>query len=365
MKRASLWARIGPAVKTTLLGLGFVAVVALLMLGLMGAFHEKVSGKATAAVPPRLAGAAKRTPVTRLRVPAYESAVGSIRPVREAAVASKLLARVLEVNVKAGQQVQAGAVLVRLDDADLRAQLQQAEAAQAAATAGRDQAKIEFDHVQQLVRGSAASQREVDLATTALKTAEAQLQGAVQAASVTRTILNYATITAPMTGIVVDKQVNAGDTVVPGKVLLNLYDPTQMQMVASVRDALTHRLKVGQEIKVRVDTLDKVCVGTVSEIVPESESASRSFLVKVTGPCQPGVYAGTFGRLLIPLDDEDVLAIPRTALRRVGQLDMVDVVEGAGPQAPLQRRAVQLGRPVGDQVQVLAGLRAGEEVVLP
>jgi multidrug efflux pump subunit AcrA (membrane-fusion protein) len=108
----------------------------------------------------------------------------------------------------------------------------------------------------------------------------------------------------------------------------------------------------------------------VSEIVPEAQSASRTFAVKVTGPCPPGVYSGMFGRLLIPLGDEDVLVIPRAAVRRVGQLDIVDVAEPAGG-APdgkgrlvLRRRIVQLGRDFDDQVQVLSGLRVDEQVAL-
>jgi multidrug efflux pump subunit AcrA (membrane-fusion protein) len=79
-----------------------------------------------------------------------------------------------------------------------------------------------------------------------------------------------------------------------------------------------------------------------------------------------------FGRLLIPLDEEEVLVIPQAAVRRVGQLDIVEVAEGAeaaggsSVSAPpmLRRRVVQLGRQFGDQVQVLSGLRVGEKVAL-
>jgi multidrug efflux pump subunit AcrA (membrane-fusion protein) len=73
-----------------------------------------------------------------------------------------------------------------------------------------------------------------------------------------------------------------------------------------------------------------------------------------------------FGRVLIPLDEEEVLVIPRAAVRRVGQLDIVDVAESGGASgATLRRRVVQLGRDFDDQVQVLSGLRVGEMVALP
>ena len=99
-----------------------------------------------------------------------------------------------------------------------------------------------------------------------------------------------------------------------------------MQLVASVRESIAHRLQEGEKIGVQVERLNKVCSGTVSEIVPEAQSASRSFQVKVTGPCPAGIYTGMFGRILIPLDEEEVLVIPARAVQNVGQLQLVNVV---------------------------------------
>jgi hypothetical protein len=99
----------------------------------------------------------------------------------------------------------------------------------------------------------------------------------------------------------------------------------------------------------------------VSEIVPEAQSASRSFQVKVTGPCPTGIYSGMFGRILIPLDEEEVLVIPREAVRHVGQLELVEVVD----RGLAARRAIRTGRTFGEDVEVLSGLREGEKVALP
>ena len=65
----------------------------------------------------------------------------------------------------------------------------------------------------------------------------------------------------------------------------------------------------------QIEGLGKQCSGTISEIVPEAQSASRSFQVKVTGPCPAGIYSGMFGRLVIPLQEEQVLVIPRKAVQ--------------------------------------------------
>ncbi len=102
------------------------------------------------------------------------------------------------------------------------------------------------------------------------------------------------------------------------------------------------------------------CQATISEVVPEAETASRSFAVKVTGPCPPGVYSGMFGRIYLPLDDEEIVVIPASAVRHVGQLSIVDVVGEHGAQ----RRHVQLGREFDTDLEVLSGLKPGEKVIL-
>ncbi len=345
-------------------GSAFSLVVVLLLMWLAGTFHSKVDASSVAqtdrASSVRKIGTAKLVVAHRIRVPRTESAVGSIKAQHEADVASKLLAKVLEVRVKANQHLSKGDVLVRLDKADLEARLEQAVASAKAAQARRDQARTEYERIKSLMEQDAAAKIEWDRVQTAYDAAKAELERANQAVKEARTILGYATVTSPIDGIVIDKQVEAGDTVTPGQVLVKLYDPTRMQLVARVRESLTHRLKVNQMIGVRIDSLRHTCKGRVSEIVPEAESASRTFTVKVTGPCPPGVYTGMFGRLLIPLEDQDVLVIPRKAVHHVGQLELVDVADGD----VLRRRAVKTGKVFGDEVQVLAGLREGETVAI-
>jgi multidrug efflux pump subunit AcrA (membrane-fusion protein) len=136
-----------------------------------------------------------------------------------------------------------------------------------------------------------------------------------------------------------------------------------MQLVASVRESLIDRIRKDQVLSVQIDALRRECHGTVTEIVPESDVSSRSFLVKVSGPCPPDIHSGMFGRLLIPMDPERWLVIPRTAIRRVGQLEIVDVADAGGQT--LQRRVVRTGRTRDNDVEILSGLREGEQVALP
>jgi len=196
-----------------------------------------------------------------------------------------------------------------------------------------------------------------------VKSTAADVQRSQEAVKEMEVMLGYATIKSPMDGIVIDKKVDVGDTVMPGQVLATLFDPKRMQLIASVREGLAHELQPGQEIGVKIDVLNKLCSGTVSEIVPEAQSASRSFQVKVTGPCPPGIYTGMFGRIIIPLGTEEVLVIPQRAVRYVGQLELVDVIQENGQ---VGTRAIRTGRLLrGDNIEVLSGLKDGEQVVMP
>lgn len=348
------------------IGIVLVAVLALagvtwMLLGLSGLFHEKVpttASRPTADVPP--AENAEIVTVRELRRPRYETAVGSVKPVHEVAVAAKILAVIEEMRVSAGQPVRAGDVLVVLDDEALVARLRQAESAAGAAQAAAERAQLDLGRAERLRQQNAVTQAQLDEVVAAARVTHADLLRAQQAVEEARVMRSYATLTSPITGIVVDKRAESGDTAAPGQVLITLYDPTQMQMVASVREGLASRLKVGDEVPARLESLGIECRATVREIVPESQAATRTFQVKVTGPCPPGVTSGMFGRISVPLDEESLLVVPERAIRRVGQLAMVDLVA----DGRIERRAIRLGRAIDGDREVLSGLRAGDRVMI-
>lgn len=337
-----------------------VVAVALLLLLLAGTFHRKTPAE-HAPLAERPVGNRTVVEVREVERQRVESAVGTVKPIHEVSLASKLLARVLEVKVTAGQAVRQGELLVRLDDTEQVARVKQLEARLLGAQAAAERAAAEAARVSKLRAANVVSQAEFEQAEAGARTTAAEVTQAMQALAEARALLAEATLVAPRDGVVVDKRVQVGDTVLPGQVVLTMYDPTHMQLVAAVRESLAARLRVGQTVGARLDSLDYQCAATVSEIVPESQAATRSFLVKVTGPCPPGVYSGLFGRLEIPLENERVTLVPAAAVRRVGQLELVDVVDAG----MLRRRAVVLGRQLDGDLEVLAGLHAGERVALP
>jgi multidrug resistance efflux pump len=94
---------------------------------------------------------------------------------------------------------------------------------------------------------------------------------------------------------VIDKKGSVGDMVTPGQILATLFDPLQMQLVASVRESLAHRLNIGQQIDVQIESLSNQCLGTISEIVPEAESRSRASRSRLLELARTACTAGCSG----------------------------------------------------------------------
>jgi RND family efflux transporter MFP subunit len=290
--------------------------------------------------------------------PRITATVGTVRAVQESTIASRLPARVTKVHVTAGQAVSAGDVLIELDQRDIEAHIKEARANVEAAEARLTQAQSDFDKIKQLVERNAGAQRELDNARRDVEVAQAEVEARRHGLELAQTQLQYTQVTAPISGVVIDKHVEEGDLAQPGKPLVTLYDPDRLQLVASVPESLAVSLKVGQAVGVRLDALDLDCHASISEIIPQSDPMSRAMLVKVTGPCPPGVYSGMFGRMLIPHGTREQLLVPQSAVRQVGQLDMVEVDQGDARS----RRFVRTGETVDNKIEILSGLAAGETV---
>lgn len=337
----------------------FAIGVAVLMLWLVGTFKPKVTTH-TRAPHERALGQASTLTVERRTSPSIEVVTGTVEAVHRVDLASRLLARAVDVRAIAGQRVAKGDVLVRLDASDLLARRAQAEAAVAEAQAHVDQAGLEESRLRSAFDKNAVSSIEMDRAKNARIAAEASLARVSQSLNEATSVLDFATITSPIDGIIVDKRVNTGDTISPGTVVVTLLDPTRMQLVASVRESLARSLGVGTKVGLSIDAASLQCEGTISEIVPEADTASRSFTIKVTGSFPTSVLPGMFGRVSLTTADESILTVPLRAVRTIGQVHSVDVViNGARRQ-----RSVRLGRTLTDQVEIISGLSPGEQIVL-
>jgi multidrug resistance efflux pump len=389
--------------------IGLLALLLILMLWLAGTFFSK-----TAPGPPlpRAKLPATQTQrVERRMFPMTIEQVGSVQARTQAQVSSRIMAQVKEIFVREGDHVAGGdekgksaIMMARLDDRDIQSRLREAEsrvtalsrsmeAAVAKVGAAKAQLKAlqanhekmlsDYRRYRDLYQHHAATGQQIEHARTQKEMAEAQMNAARQdvkaaqgeierlqaqkreaeaAVAGAQVMLSYTQILAPFTGRIVKKNVDIGDMAVPGQPLFLIEIPSQPELHASVSDSLLPRLRVGQPMETHIDALNRTYKGILREIVPKTDPATRTFLVKVSLPYDADLFNGMFGRLAVPYGTYAALVVPSKAVREVGQLYLVDVLDVDGYP---QRRFVTLGAQHDDLVEVLSGLKEGEKIVVP
>ena len=334
--------------------------LALIMAYLAGFFEPKIAPEALSVRQPPPAG--ELVAVERVTVPIVEQATGTVQAKNEALIASRILATIAAIAVRAGDRVSTGDVLVELDSRELTARLEQQQQAVAAAAAAYTEAQANFDRIRPLAERGVASRAELDRAQAALRTAQAELARARRGADEAQAALSYSAISAPFSGRISERYADPGDTATPGTPLLKLYEPARLRLEADVRESLATTLRRGQTLNVHIDALDITLAAQVDEIAPTADPGSRSFRVKVLLPSAANLYPGMFGRLSIEHGERTQLRVPEASIARFGQLEFVRIATEQG----VVRRYVRTGDalPQG-YVEVVSGLAAGERVVLP
>lgn len=329
---------------------------------LAGFFTQKIA-------PDRVAATAQPTQQRELRTftvqmvtePVLERAAGTVRSRTETVVSARITGTITSVNVRVGDSVRVGELLVRLDVRELESRLKQQQDYLAGAQARVNEARPSFDRMRALLDRGVVPKAEFDRARAVLRTAEAERARAEEAVREAETGLSYATILAPIDGRVVDRLAEPGDMAVPAESLLRLYDPGRLRLEANVRESLGSRLNPGDPLEVHIGALDAELQGTVEEIVPLADPGSRTFLIKVALPELKNLYPGMFGRLLLPTGSAQRIYVPAGAVEHAGQLAFVTVVSEQGPQ----RRFVREGKRTGnDQVEILSGLAPGDRLIV-
>jgi len=352
--------RLGKVLAGLLVATGLL-VVLLWQAGVFRRSGQVVPGERT--LPP-LPASGRPLVLEETRIPVLYRTVGTVRSRNEIELSPRLTARIVEVCFRGGDVVPADAVLVRLDDADLRAALARADERLRGADADLKLAETELARSRQLFERQAIPQRNLDLAERNFDAARADAAAASEARREAEANLGHATIRAPMAAVVADRFADPGDMASPGKILMSIFDPTRLMLNVSLRESLVGGVKVGDRLRFRIGAIGRDLAGEVREIVPSVDEASRTFLVKVCiDDAAAGLMPGMFGTLDLEVGHEAALLVPAAAVRRVGQLEYVVVAEADGSRRQRLVRTVPGPDPAGRRI--LAGLAPGEAVLVP
>ena len=284
--------------------------------------------------------------VEALRHVATEDVVGTVRAKLHAALEAKVSGRLEKMLVAPGQTVKAGELLVQLDAREIQARLDQALAL-------REQYGRDTERLRGLLAQNAVSRQEFE-------TIESRYRVAAASVTETETMLGYTKIIAPFDGVVTRKLADVGDLATPGRPLLELDNPEALRLDADVPEALINRVQLGATLSVRAASEDGNITGTVSEIAPVSDPVSRTFNLKLDLPTNAGLRAGQFARVTIPVGETRALHVPASAVVQRGQMELVFIVV----DGQAQLRLVKTGKRIGDAIELVSGVSAGEQVVV-
>ena len=339
---------------------------------LLSGCHEEPAP--ASAVHPTVSGLTV-APAVSETVPSTVEAVGSVRAAESASVAAQISGRVLDVMVHAGDSVRAGQPLVRIDNTLATSEVARAKAAVASASdavaTARAQASLAASTLQRYellrARKSVSPQeydevsRRAEAAEAQLRAAESQQAAAEAGAASASTMAGYGVVRAPFAGLVTARLADPGTLAAPGVPLVVVDREGPLQLQVSVDESQIAAVLRGQTMMATLDGLPQPVSATVEEIVPAADAASHSFLVKLGLPAESSLRAGVYGSVAIPVGQRTATLIPAAAVVHRGSLSTVWVVDAEGIAA---LRTVTLGSAMGDRVEALSGVSAGEMLVL-
>jgi RND family efflux transporter MFP subunit len=324
-------------------------------------------------------------------LPSSFEAGGVVRARATAAIASRMMAPILEVHVRPGDHVRRGAPLVTLDGREAAATLSHARATSASADAAVHAvesdvrssqaavvlARTTHDRIRTLHDKRSATPQELDQAVSALAAAEAQLSGAqarLAAATAARDAArsandavqiaaSYSVLVAPFDCLITERSVDPGTMATPGMPLLTVEDSTAFRLEVALDETRATQVVVGQNVDVQLGDRGPSNQWTAAARVAEVarlDPTSHSFMVKLDLPTGLSVRSGVFGRARFAGSTRQALVVPSSSAVRRGQLTFVYTVDADG-RARLQ--PISPGAETGDRIEILAGIREGDRVI--
>jgi RND family efflux transporter MFP subunit len=346
------------------------------------------------------------------QLPRFFEATGGLAPDQQTDVAAETSGKVAAVGVDMGSFVKRGQMLVKLDDADFRIRIQQAQAQldQARATLRQNEAKLGLRPGQKFnpdnVPEVAAARAALDLAEKNLRRYEklvetgdiaraaydqqksqrdqlqeqyqvavhqaqqtyatvANAQGVVDAAqtqlSLAKRNLSYTVVTSPMPGYVSDRPADIGEYVSPQQKVATVVSLNPLRVRIDIPEQAIPQVRAGQSVSVSVAAYpDRNFAGRIARVSPSVTASSRTLTVEAEvenskGELKPGQFATV--RILLPQSEAAVL-VPQRALRTISASKYVFVIKNGHAE----QRPVQTGQTEGDLIEIKSGVAAGEVV---
>jgi len=296
------------------------------------------------------------------RVQPYLETTGTLRADKEVVVSSEVEGKLKNVLVDDGSPVQKGMLLAEIDETVYRQDEMRSGAALKQTEASLINVRSDYKRKETLYKEELITKQQFDDATARLALAEAELERAKATLAISREKLGQTKVYSPLTGAVKEKRVTAGDYVRNGTPLLQLIKIDRLKLNFTVSEKDAALVKPGQEVAFQVDAYNNTeFKGRVSLLFANIEEKTRTLQVEAIVPNGNGVLKpGFFARTIIYIKEPAAaVLIPIIALIYENSIVRVFVVEGDNAKA----RVVKLGNKYGEQVEIIEGVKEGEQVV--
>jgi RND family efflux transporter MFP subunit len=353
---------------TTILTRAPRATITLLLaaaaLSTIGCKKNDASGAELAKVETMLVGPENVTVVRSQQIRTGPALSGSLAPEQQATIRAEMSGSVIQTYAEAGQRVSKGQALAQIDASVLRALQLSARSTMITAQSGYDIAQRDLARSVTLEKAGAIAPRDLEQSRNAVTAAQGQLTNArAQLANVTQQ-LDKASVQAPFTGVVSQRQVSAGDVVSPGTALFTVVDPGSMQLEASVPAEALSQVRVGMAVEFRVNGYpNRSFAGRITRLNPTADPATRQVKIVASIPNAGNtLVGGLFAEGRVASEARTVPMVAQSAVDERGLRPTVVRLRGG----KIEKVEVGLGiRDAADEtVEITSGLTPGDTVLL-
>ncbi len=329
----------------------FILLLSFMTTGCKGEKKESVQR-------PQISGV-QVEPVPVSKVDDIYEVTGTVRSNQTSLVASRVMGGVTSVNVREGDVVQKGQLLITIDDRDATQRQRAADMSVEAAKQSRDLTDKTWQRYKKLYDQDVVSQQEMDRIDTQKKLADAEFNRVKAMADEAATYLSFTKVTAPVSGRITEKRIDAGSMATPGMPLLVIEEEGSSYIEVSIDAGMGRSVKTGMAVEAFVEPENQPVKGLIREVFPAVDPVSRTFTAKI-GFKDARLRSGLFARVQIPIGEREAMIVPAQSVVRKGQLTGVYAVDDQGL---VTYRLVRTGKVSSAGTEILSGLKANDRII--
>ena len=295
----------------------------------------------------------------------FLSVSGKIQASNRTDVSTRMMGYVKKVYVNVGDKVKKGQLLVSINNTDLQAKKAQVNAGIIKANTVFKNAEKNHNRFKNLFGSNSITQKEMDDMTANYEMTKAGLESAKQMKNEINAQFAYTNITAPFSGTVTSKNVEAGNMANPGMPIISLETPGNFEVMAMVPETEISEIRKGTTVDVLVKSINKILKGKVTEVSTSAKNTGGQYLVKIDlDKTDANILSGMFTTVQFPVERKTtstLVLIPTEAIVTKGQLSGIYTVSQSNTAL---LRWLRLGRTFGNQIEVLSGLNTDEAYIV-